>query len=230
MEYYDLSYYKALPGKIFSYPRYLISEITNEIEFTAGFGICDSVFEYSYSKICEALELHHLESQWAAGLNESEYCTINKFDTSMEYIKFSDYEKLETLDNASEVDFHVFLIDLLGGSLLTEDYSGIIQDNKFYKTFSASSFLEFELSMFISGIKPDKYLEQYNGVDDEISKDMVTDIVPYIKKYIKIKRHTWDSLLDFPDTPKYDKAKFWMIQKLISVKKDLVRFIEKEGL
>ena len=44
MEYYDLSYHKALPGKIFSYPRYLVSEITNEIEFTAGFGLYDCVF------------------------------------------------------------------------------------------------------------------------------------------------------------------------------------------
>lgn len=230
MEYHDLSYHKALPAKIFSYPRYLVSEITNEIEFTAGFGLYDCVFEYSYSKICEALDLHHIEAKWASGLPDAEISVINKFNIDMDYVKFSEIEKLENIDNVDEVDFHVFLIELLGGTLLEEEFAGIVQDNKFYKTFSASSFFELELSMHMSGIKSGSVLNRDLGVDETITKDMVEDIVPYIKKFTNIKRHTWDNLLVFPDTPRYEKAKFWIMQRLQLVKKELIKFIEKEGL
>lgn len=230
MELYDLSYHKALPAKIFTYPRYLVSEITNEIEFSASYGLYDSVFEFTYSKICEVLELHHIESKWGSGIQDTEYCVINKFNLDMDFIKFSDIDKLQDLDNTDEVDFHVFLIELLGGALLAEEYAGIIQDNKFYKTFSASSFFELELSMHMSGIKRDTVLNRDFGIDEEITKDMVENIIPLIKKFINIKRHTWDNIIEFPDTPRFDKAKFWIMQRLQLVKKELIKFIEKEGL
>lgn len=230
MELYDLSYHKALPAKIFTYPRYLVSEITNEIEFTAAYGLYDSVFEFTYSKICEVLELHHIESIWASGVEDAEYCVINKFNLDMEFVKFNELDKLQDLDNVDEVDFHVFLIEMLGGSLLAEEYAGVIQDNKFYKSFSASSFFELELSMHMSGIKAESVLNRDLGVDEEITKDMVENIVPLIKKFIGIKRHTWDNILEFPDTPRYEKAKFWIMKRLQLVKKELIKFIEKEGL
>jgi hypothetical protein len=47
MEAVDLTYYFALPQNHFSSPRYLVSEITKEIEYAACIDFYDTVFEYT---------------------------------------------------------------------------------------------------------------------------------------------------------------------------------------
>lgn len=227
MQTVDLTYYFALPQNHFSSPRYLVSEITKEIEYAACTDFYDTVFEYSYYKLCQEFGLKHRTVEWASDLNDSDkYVTVTKYSVNDQHCFFGDLDKYESVNNQLEVEAHLLFIDLFGGNVYSDEVCGIIEDGEFIKMFSSTSFFEFELSMFLTGDSRKNYFNRNNEyLLQEVDKQILFDLKPWIDQLSNISRKELNILFDFPDTPKYDKAKKWVIDKIISVQKDIKKVI-----
>ncbi len=227
METVDLTYYFALPQNHFSSPRYLVSEITKEIEYAACTDFYDTVFEYAYFKLCQKFGLKHRTIEWGADLNDSDkYVTITKYSVHDEHCFFGDLDKYEDIKNQLEVEVHLLFIDLFGGNVYSDEICGIIEDGEFIKMFSSTAFFEFELSMYLTGDSRQSFFKRDNEyLLQEVDKQILFDLKPWITQLASISRKEFNILFDFPDTPKYDKAKKWIIDKIISVQKDIKKVI-----
>jgi hypothetical protein len=92
--------------------------------------------------------------------------------------------------------------------------------------FSSTAFFEFELSMYLTGDSRQSFFKRDNEyLLQEVDKQILFDLKPWIIQLASISRKELNNLLDFPDTPKYDKAKKWIIDKIISVQKDIKKTI-----
>jgi hypothetical protein len=227
MDTVDLTYYYALPQNQFSCPKFLVSEITKEIEYAACTDFYDTVFEYSYYKLCEKFGLKHRPVMWGSDLNESDkYVTITNYSIDDEYCHYGDLEEFEKISNQLEVETHLLFIDLFGGNVYSNEICGIIENGEFVKMFSSTAFFEFELSMFLQGDSRKNYFNRNNEyLLQEVDKQILFDLKPWIDKLANISRKELNILFDFPETPKYDKAKKWIIDKIISVQKDIKKVI-----
>ena len=163
MEIVDLTYYFALPQNHFSSPRYLVSEITKEIEYAACTEFYDTVFEYTYFKLCEKFGLKHRKIEWGSDLNNSDkYVTVTRYSVNDEYCLFGDLDKYEHIKNQLEVEVHLLFIDLFGGNVYSDEICGIIEDGEFIKMFSSTAFFEFELSMYLTGDSRQSFFKRDN--------------------------------------------------------------------
>lgn len=72
------------------------------------------------------------------------------------------------------------------------------------------------------------YLNEIMKNISELNKEMMEDLKPYIEKFISLKRSDWDNIFkNMPSTPKYDKGKVWIIDKLMDAKQALIEHRDK---
>ena len=228
MDCVDLSYHYALPQNAFSCPKFLISEITKEIEYAACTEFYDSLFDYSYSKICERLDLKHRKVEWATDLdNSNKYLTVATFSIADEFVKISDL-KNDKLNNFLEIEFHLLLIELLGGSIFDEENFGVIENNIFYKMFNYNSFFEFEASVgFASNANEevkDFFTRDVISILNEIDKELLLFLKPKLDEFCNITIKEFHQIFDYPDTPKFHKGKKWIVEKCLEVQSEINKF------
>lgn len=226
----DLSYYKVLPAQQFSTPRYLINEITNEIEYIANPEFYDGLIDYCYSKICETLDLFHEPVKWATDLRgyKDTFVTVSQFDLNKEWCLFGDDELFKSIHNKLELECNILFIELLGGNTYNDEPAGFIEDNKFKKSFNSNCMFEFDLALYLAGDeRQDLFKRDYEEYLLELDKEMMRDLNPYIEKFISLKRSDWDNIFEMPSTPKYNKGKVWIIDKIMDAKQALIEHRDK---
>ncbi len=231
MEFIDLTYHFALPQNAFSCPKYLISEITKEIEYAACTEFYESLFDYSYYKMCQKLNLQSRKVEWATDLNNSnKYLTVTNFNINDEFIKIGDLKKYPVFTNELEIEFHLLFIELLGGSIYEEEIFGVVEDNTFYKMFNATSFFEFEATVYFSSsakdVSKDFFSRDVISILNEIDKELLLNLKPYFNEFCKLSIRDLYELFDYPDTPKFDKGKKWIVEKYFEVQSELNKFFD----
>ena len=229
MNYLDLSYHYSLPQNHFACPKYLVSEISREIEYAASTEFYDSLFDYTYSKICNVLDLKYRPVEWASDLNGSnKFITVTKFNINDEFVTFND-EKLKNIDNFLELQLHLLLIDIFGGNFYEDEICGIISDNIFYKMFNSSTFFEFEASMWMSDQKQEIsktfFKSDILSTLYDLDKDILLEMQLFIDKFLSITVKEWHEILDYPDTPRHHKLKVWIVEKLTYSQNEIKKFL-----
>lgn len=229
MECVDLSYHFALPQNTFSCPKFIASEITKEIEYVACTEFYESLFDYAYFKICQKLNLKHRNIEWASDLNNSnKILTVTNFNINDNFVKIGDLYKNNVISNYIEVEFHLLLIELLGGNIFDEENFGIIEDDIFYKMFNYNTFFEFEASVeFSSNLTKDTkdfFTRDAISILNQIDKELLLFLKPMIDDFCNITIKEFYILFDYPDTPKFDKGKKWIVDKCVSIQKEIKKF------
>ena len=87
---------------------------------------------------------------------------------------------------------------------------------------------EFDLALYLAGDeRQDLFKRDYEEYLLELDKEMMRDLNPYIEKFISLKRSDWDNIFEMPNTPKYNKGKVWIIDKIMDAKQALIEHRDK---
>lgn len=227
----DLSYYRTLPQQFGAQPKFLVNEITNEIEYYCCTSPANAIIEYAFYKICEVCNIKHEKVYWGTDLKfaEDKFVTVTPFSLSKECIYLNEDEKIKNLNNKNELEFVVFLTTMLGATLWSDDIVGYVENNNFIKAFHYNGLFEIELALFVSkGFGTQLFFEHnLKKIISEQTNPSLQEFESYINNFINVKKHEWLDIFDFPENASFDKSKFWLLKKIGNVQRELILFLDK---